>query len=222
MMNKLVVGNWKMNGTISLVDEFSQKLDERIILGLPNVFIAYAHTKNLSLQIAAQDCSVYTDFGAHTGEISAKMLSEMGCQYVILGHSERRKTSNFDNPKNVLLKLRNVIQCGMNAILCVDENYSGLIDEQTEQFLNINTDKIIIAYEPLSAIGTGKIPSLQDISKTLTKIKNTYFNITTLYGGSVSLSNAKEILSIDVLDGVLVGSASLNLNELNAIVRMCE
>ena len=219
-MNKLIVGNWKMNGNVSLVDEFSQNLYERVILGIPSVFIAYTHFKNPDLQIAAQDCSVYPDFGAHTGEISAKMLAELGCKYVIVGHSERRRTSNFDTQQNIFAKLKNVVTCGMKAILCVDESYHKLIDIQTKEFLETNIDKIFIAYEPLSAIGTGNIPSLADISATLSKIKQAYLGMKTLYGGSVNLSNAKEILSIDEVDGVLIGGASLKLDELNEIAKL--
>lgn len=221
-MSKLIVGNWKMNGTLSLVDEFAQKLDERVILSVPSVFVAYAYSKRPALQLAAQDCSIYNDFGAHTGEISAKMLSNIGCKYVILGHSERRHTSGFDTPQNVLLKLQNVVSCGMSAIFCVDENYSELIDKQTEKFLNANVEKIIIAYEPLSAIGTGNTPSSGDISEALFTIKNRYCGVNTLYGGSVNVSNAKEILAIGMLDGVLIGGASLKLRELNEIAKLCE
>jgi len=220
MMNKLIVGNWKMNGNLSLVDEFSQTLDARVILGIPSVFIAYAHLKNPTMQLAAQDCSVYADFGAHTGEISAEMLSQVGCKYVIIGHSERRQTSNFDNQQNVFAKLQNVVKAGMTAIICIDESYPALVDNQTKEFLKTNLDKVCIAYEPLSAIGTGKVPSLKDISETLSKIKNTYFGMKTLYGGSVNVSNAKEILSVELVDGVLIGGASLKLSELNEIARL--
>ena len=216
-MSKVIVGNWKMNGNLSLVDEFAQNLDECVILGIPSVFIAYANLKNPSLQIAAQDCSIYPDFGAHTGEVSAKMLAELGCKYVIVGHSERRRTSNFDTPQNVFAKLKNLVTCGMKAILCVDESYHELLDMQTKEILKANSNQIFLAYEPLSAIGTGKVPSLTDISETLSKIKDAYFGVQTLYGGSVNLSNAKEILSIDVVDGVLIGGASLKLDELNEI-----
>ena len=219
-MNKLIVGNWKMNGNLPMVDEFAQNLDARVILGIPSVFIAYAHLKNPTLQIAAQDCSIYSNFGAHTGEISAKMLSELGCQYVIVGHSERRQTSNFDTQDNICAKLQNITECGMKAILCVDEKYPELVDNQTKAFLKANLSRVCIAYEPLSAIGTGKVPSLTDISETLAKIKDAYFGVQTLYGGSVNLSNAKEILDIELVDGVLIGGASLKLNELNEISRL--
>ena len=219
-MNKLIVGNWKMNGTKGLVDDFITSVNKNVVLALPNIFISYAISRNPDLQIASQDCSIYCDFGAHTGEISAKMLSDVGCRYVILGHSERRKTSNFDTSQNILLKIKNAIECDMTVILCVDENYQSLIDNETYEFLKKNCNKIIIAYEPLSAIGTGIIPTQQDISITLKTIKEMYFGVKTLYGGSVNSSNAHGILSTDNVDGILIGGASLKLDELNKIANL--
>ena len=222
-MGKLIVGNWKMNGSIKLVDEFILGLNKQAILALPSVFVSYAHFKNLELQIAAQDCSIFDDFGAHTGEISAQMLADAGCRYVIIGHSERRKTSNFDTIPNVLKKLQNAVVHGMNVVLCVDEGYVELLDKSTADVLRNHSDKVVIAYEPLSAIGTGKVPSLTDISNVLSGIKKNYFGIRTLYGGSVNANNVKDILSIASVDGVLVGGASLKVEELNKIceISMC-
>ncbi len=219
-MSKLIVGNWKMNGTRPLVDAFLDSINEdNVVIGFPTLFIYYAHFKNKKLKIAAQDCSVNNDFGAHTGEVSAKMLFESGCEYVILGHSERRSSSQSDSVENVFKKLQNVINNGMTAILCVDENYDKLINEETCNFLKNNLEKIIIAYEPLSAIGTGVTPSISEISCALKSIKDKYFNIKTLYGGSVNPKNSNDILSIDEVDGVLIGGVSLKLNELKEIAK---
>ncbi len=222
-MGKLIVGNWKMNGSIKLVDEFILKINKQAILALPSIFISYVHFKNPELRIAAQDCSIFDGFGAHTGEISAQMLADAGCKYVIIGHSERRKTSNSDAISNILKKLQNVVNCGMTAILCVDERYAELIDEPTSDILKNHLDKVVIAYEPISAIGTGKVSSLKDISNVLADIKNSYFGVKTLYGGSVNANNVKDILSIASVDGVLIGGASLKLEELNKIcqISMC-
>lgn len=219
-MSKLIVGNWKMNGTLSLVDAFLDSInEENIVIGFPDLFISYAHFRNKKLKIAAQDSSIYDEFGAHTGEISAKMLFESGCEYVILGHSERRSSSQSDSVENILKKLKNVIHNEMTAIFCVDENYEQLINEETCDFLKNNLEKIIIAYEPLSAIGTGVVSSISEISSALKSIKEKYFNIRTLYGGSVNSKNANDILSINEVDGVLIGGASLKLNELKEIVK---
>ena len=216
-MSKMIVGNWKMNGSVKLVNEFLAGLDKQVILGLPSIFIAYAHLKNPKMQIAAQDCSVFGDFGAHTGEVSAKMLADAGCKYVIVGHSERRKNMNSDTIGNILLKLRNAVQNKMTAILCVDENYMELLDQATSEFIQTHTNEIVIAYEPISAIGTGVIPSLDDINKSLKNIKTHNNNVKALYGGSVNTKNIAEILSIPFSDGVLVGGASLNLYDINTM-----
>ncbi len=216
-MKKLIVGNWKMNGSIKLVDEFILRINKQAILALPSIFISYVHFKNPELRIAAQDCSIFDGFGAHTGEISAQMLADAGCEYVIIGHSERRKTSNFDAMPNILKKLHNVVECGMTVVLCVDEGYAELIDKSIADILKNHPDKVVIAYEPISAIGTGKVPSLTDISNVLSNIKKNYFGIRTLYGGSVNSDNIKDILSIASVDGVLIGGASLKVEELNKI-----
>ena len=216
-MSKLIVGNWKMNGSMDLIDDFVNGLESNVIVGLPSIFIAYANSKNPKFQIAAQDCSIFDEFGAHTGEVSATMLVNCGCKYVIVGHSERRKSSDLDSVQNVLKKLKNVTAHEMTAILCVDENYEKLLDSQTVEFLKNNKEKVVLAYEPLSAIGTGIVPSTSEISRVLEVIKSKYFEIKTLYGGSVNSKNAEEILSIDSVDGVLIGGASLKLQEINTI-----
>ena len=216
-MSKLIIGNWKMNGSIGLVDEFVSGLNSKVILGLPSIFISYVHHKDPKLNLAAQDCSVFSDFGAHTGEISAKMLAEAGCKYVIIGHSERRLASNLDTISNVLLKLGNVISNEMTAILCVGEKYTTLVDKPTTNLIKNHIDKIVIAYEPISAIGTGNVPTLDEIDSVMQNIKHKYFNVRTLYGGSVNTKNCNNILSISSVDGVLVGGASLQLSEISTI-----
>jgi triosephosphate isomerase len=124
MDEKLIIGTWKMNGSTELVDEFTSLFDKKnIILGLPNILIAYARFKSKYLQIAAQDCSIFSGFGAHTGEVSCQMLVATGVKYVILGHSERRLFSKLDSIDNVFQKLSNTIEADMTAILCVDEGY---------------------------------------------------------------------------------------------------
>lgn len=218
-MSKLIVGNWKMNGSLNLIDEFVSGVDNRVVLGLPSLFISYAHFRNPKLRIAAQDCSIFPGNGAHTGEISADLLAASGCSYIIIGHSERRKMSDLDSIQNVLKKLQNVISAGMTAILCVDKNYSDLLDEKTVAFIKGHTDAVILAYEPLSAIGTGVVPSVSEISEVLQTLKDKYFGVRTLYGGSVNSKNSREILSANPVDGVLVGGASLKLLEINDIAQ---
>lgn len=218
-MNKLIIGNWKMNGSCSLVDAFMSSIEgQNVAIAFPNIFLAYVYSRNPKFKLIAQNCSIYNELGAHTGEISASMLANLGCQYVIIGHSERRSIFEEDSVKNILKKLNNVISNSMTPILCVDEHYEELIDQETLEFIKSNKNDIILAYEPLSAIGTGKTPSSSEIASILELLKTNYYNIKVLYGGSVNSGNIKEILSISSLDGVLVGGASLKLEEFKEII----
>jgi triosephosphate isomerase len=208
-----------MNGSIDLIDEFAKTFNaENLILGLPTIFLLPFRKRNAKLKLAAQDCSMFRNFGAHTGEVSARMLQEIGIEYVILGHSERRSISDFDSVENILQKLSHAIESGLVSILCIDENFCRLIDENTANLIRNNHGKVILAYEPISAIGTGIIPKISDIRETVSKIKEMYDGIATLYGGSVNSSNAYEILSISEIDGVLVGGASLKISEVTSIL----
>lgn len=218
-MNKLIIGNWKMNGSQSLVDAFIDSIEEQnVAIAFPDIFLTYAYSRNPKFKLAAQNCSVYNNFGAHTGEISADMLANSGCKYVIIGHSERRCEFQKDNTKNILKKLNNVVSNNMIPVLCIDEKYEQLIDQETSDFIKNNANNLILAFEPLSAIGTGKTPSISEISDMLKLLKKSYYNVKALYGGSVNARNIKEILSISSLDGVLVGGASLKLGEFKEII----
>jgi triosephosphate isomerase len=212
-----------MNGDISLVDQFIEKIENKdIVVALPNIFIAYAKYKFPKFKIATQDCSIYDDIGAHTGEISAKMLSLLSVEYVIIGHSERREKIATDSVENVYEKLNNVVRNNMTAILCIGDNYETLIDEKTANFLKNNKKLIVLAYEPLSSIGTGIVPQISEISKTLALLKKKYFVSKAIYGGSVNSSNAADILTAEEIDGVLIGGASLKLSEIQKILQYCK
>ena len=218
-MNKMIVANWKMNGSFELVNRFLEAIDDtNFIFSLPNVFLAYAHFRNKNIKLAVQDCSVFEKFGAHTGEVSSDLIKDAGASYVILGHSERRATSAFDDVESIYKKLKNSLNSGLKVILCIDENYQLLIDEKTNDLLKQNPNDITLAYEPLSAIGTGKTPSPDEIVLKISDIKQKYFNIKTLYGGSVNSNNIHDILDIHNIDGVLIGGASLKLNEIQMIL----
>ncbi|MDR1034850.1 MAG: triose-phosphate isomerase [Holosporales bacterium] len=218
-MGKLIVANWKMNGSVDLAEEFAKTFSvSNLILGLPTIFLLPCHNRNTKLKLAAQDCSIFPGFGAHTGEISAQMLREAGIEYVILGHSERRSTSNLDSVENVLQKLSHAIDVGLVSILCIDENFNRLIDKNTSDLIKNNQGKVILAYEPISAIGTGIVPKTSAIIEIVSQIKKEYEGIATLYGGSVNSDNASEIMSISEIDGILVGGASLKISEISALL----
>ncbi|MDR0942305.1 MAG: triose-phosphate isomerase [Holosporales bacterium] len=221
--SKLIICNWKMNGNIALVDAFLNFFNDgsfgngNLVMGFPDIFLAYARSRSKNVKLAAQDCSVYSDFGAYTGETSAKMLNEIGVEYIIIGHSERR-IAKSDSSQTVYEKLKNVVQNNMTAILCVDEHYERLLDEKTIELLKSNPDKIILAYEPLASIGTGVTPAISEIQKAIDDIRGKYFNLKAIYGGSVNSKNAGEILGVNELYGVLIGGASLKLDEMKKII----
>jgi triosephosphate isomerase (TIM) len=189
------------------------------------------------LNLGGQDCAIEQE-GAFTGDISAKMLKDAGCNYVIIGHSERRQ-HHFENNEIVRKKALAALDQDLLPILCVGEslelrqngNYLNFIKEQIENSIPKDTDvnDLVIAYEPVWSIGTGKVPSISDISevadfiwqeissnKDFAKIKN--FRIA--YGGSVNLDNSKEILEINNIAGLLIGGASLKADIFANIVNL--
>jgi triosephosphate isomerase len=218
MKNKLVIGNWKMHGDVKLLDDFIRSFENTdVILGLPNIFIWYARHMSKKLKIASQDCSIFNEFGKYTGEISCRMLADAGVRYSIIGHSERIALK-FDSSESVFKKISNAVESGLTAVFCVDENYDNFIDARTEFLINDKHKNIIIAYEPISAIGTGNPQSVLDISNNISKIKEKFADVSVIYGGSVTSKNAAEILNCPGVDGVLVGGASLSISEMNFIM----
>ena len=173
------------------------------------------------IKVGGQDCSAHKS-GAYTGEISAEMLYDAGCKYVLVGHSERRQYHN-ETDELVKQKADQAIENAIIPIICVGEN---LAQREAGNYLQVITDQaqksvpkdgdFFIAYEPVWAIGTGKTPTLAEINEVHQAIKKLVAK-PVLYGGSVKASNAKEIMASDVVDGVLVGGASLNADEFAAM-----
>lgn len=242
----IVAGNWKMNKDYeegrTLAREIVAKLqpsDTIVVLGVP-----YIHLKGVShiisgvnnLHLAAQNCHQEED-GAYTGEISTAMLSSVGCDYVILGHSERREYFEESNPL-INAKVKKTLAAGMLPIFCCGEKLpvreagdheklvaqqvkEGLFDLSAEDF-----SKVVIAYEPVWAIGTGVTASpaqAQEMHAFIRSLVAEHYgqelaNATSiLYGGSVKPSNAQELFSQADVDGGLVGGASLNAADFLAI-----
>lgn len=183
--------------------------------------------KNSPLQLGAQDCATETQ-GAYTGEISAQMLREVGVSHVILGHSERRQYFG-ETDEIVRKKCETALSAGLNVILCVGETLAEYEKKQTaavvkKQLENAvprqaNTSNLMIAYEPIWAIGTGKVPSNADIEDTHALIKQQLPGFTVLYGGSVKAQNAAEIMGLKDVGGVLVGGASIEPQSFAEIIR---
>ena len=239
-MSKLVAGNWKMFGDKNMISEIKKidqhcnevRCDVAICPPFPLILSAYDQTKNI--QIGAQNC--HTDInGAHTGEVSAEMLTEVGAQLIIVGHSERRQ-DNYESNDIVKLKSEAVHRAGATAVVCIGETLKERETDKTlsvlqEQMLNslpknVNPLNTVVAYEPVWAIGTGLVPEIDQIRAAHSFIRgflaSTFgaeaHNVKILYGGSVKGSNAKEIFSISNVNGALVGGASLKSNDFIEII----
>jgi triosephosphate isomerase len=186
---------------------------------------------NKFLNLGAQDCSQFA-VGAFTGDISASMIKEIGCKYVLIGHSERRV---YYNESNSVLKskIKNAYINNLKVIFCIGENLDDYKNGKTKSVLNYqlsnvfnknyNFKNLVIAYEPVWAIGTNNIPSLEEIEKAHEYIKGLFYkkfqveNICVIYGGSVNSKNSKEIFSISNVDGGLIGGASLKADDFKII-----
>lgn len=234
---KLIVGNWKMNGLAADSCERAEKLAAAVkpansinfhmILcpPMPMLGIVEGLLKGSALFLGGQDCHSQQS-GAFTGDTSAQMLKDIGCSYVIVGHSERRQLHG-ETSETVLAKAKAAHQAGLTAIICIgetdDERTAGKAEEIVSDQLRKSVpetaayDNTVIAYEPVWAIGTGKTASNDDIGRMHGFIRKRAGKLRLLYGGSVKSSNAKEILHIPDVDGVLVGGASLKADEFLAI-----
>lgn len=242
-MKKLIAGNWKMNGlredARALVDGLVEKAgspdpDYDMAICPPATLL---ETVSLSLtgsaiSLGGQDCSPH-DKGAHTGDISAAMLADLGCRYVIVGHSERRQ-DHHETDGLIAEKAEAALRHGLIPIICVGETLeqrdSGEAEDVVARQLegsipeSAHNDVIVVAYEPVWAIGTGRVPEDQDIAGMHMHIRARLGDLVAdaarvriLYGGSVKDTNATKILAIADVDGVLVGGASLDANGFAAI-----
>lgn len=224
-MAKWVVGNFKMNGTNEMVCAYGETMaalaaksstTNHLVVLPPLPYIAQLQKafKDLPIQLGAQDCSIFEGQGAFTGEVSNFMLKDLGCGFVLAGHSERRHKMG-ETQSLVIAKVKAIQQEGLMPILCIGETKEEYDAGQTlavlqNQLSNLPQGPMIIAYEPVWAIGTGLTASLELIEQRISEIKAMLSRTTpVLYGGSVTLDNVKDILGISNVDGVLVGGASL-------------
>lgn len=217
---KYIVGNFKMNGDSSMMIDWIQKFScnskNKIIIAPPQPYLNFIDKLPNNVFMAAQDVSPYQD-GAYTGQVSAKMLYDLKVSYCIIGHSERREYVK-ETDDQIYQKFCQLNECSITPIICVGESqeirekntHENFVVNQLEKYTDIN-EELIFAYEPIWAIGTGKIPTISDIGQMINVIKdNVSSNAKVLYGGSVNAKNASNLLAIDNLDGLLVGGASLN------------
>jgi triosephosphate isomerase (TIM) len=237
----LIVANWKMNKTINQARDFIDKWHEITKDSYNDVVICPAftlmHVLKQSFTIGAQDCCATSgDFGAFTGDVSALMLKDAGCEYVIIGHSERRIFYK-ESSQLIKQKISRAHEKGLNVILCVGENdsqresgiYKDILLEQFDEAMcdvNIeNHNKIIIAYEPIWAIGTGKVATIDQIIEIHQYLSDQSLSrfaerVKIIYGGSVNINNASAILAADMVSGLLIGGASLDAQAFHEIINM--
>ena len=246
MPKSYMVGNWKMNQTLSEIEDFFSKL--KLTSNQNNFWIApqAVHIStciNLAMKagvlIGAQNCSA-NEFGAYTGESAIDSLTELGCHFSIIGHSERRSLYGESN-ENINKKVLACIKKGLVPILCIGETLSqrengetkDVVLFQLEQGLKDvelnNESELIIAYEPVWAIGTGKSASsaqAEEVHQQIRRLLNDKFGatgdeISILYGGSVKPTNVEELLSMPNVNGGLVGGASLKADSFAALCDAC-
>lgn len=234
---KFICGNWKMNGDIGTVQSLMAELraaapmDVDMCVCPPFVHLSLvASVLPNGFSLGAQDCAA-TSNGAFTGDISASMVKDIGCSHVILGHSERRQYHG-ETDDLIAQKIKQAHDSGLIVILCVGETLAeretgqaeAVVSRQLDSALTASVTALntIIAYEPVWAIGTGKVAEATDVETMHAHIRkrlDNYAGMRILYGGSVKPENAAVLLHIDNVDGALVGGASLKADQFLGIAR---
>ena len=245
-MKTLIAGNWKMNGTLDVcgslavgvldgVEKNASLLDKVEFLICPPFVALSAVERYLSerpqlVKLGAQNCSAYGS-GAYTGDVSAEMVKDCGASYVIIGHSERREVFG-EGDDELVKKVEQALSNGVKVIFCVGEtdaqreagSENAVVGSQLgvvlSSGLSLNADNFVVAYEPVWAIGTGKVATVDDVEAMHGFIRGQlqesladYDQIRILYGGSVKPENAKEILAVANVNGALIGGASLKAKD---------
>ena len=222
------IANWKMFGGLNSLNSlhkvmkffknFKKKRIAKIIYCPPNTLIRpmTKKLKNSKIEVGAQNCHEKLEYGAFTGSVNSKMLKSVGAKYVIIGHSEVRKAG--ENNRLINLKIKNSLSSGLKVIFCIGETLKEKRKKLTKKVLNqqiasglkkIKKSKnILIAYEPVWAIGTGIIPKQKELFETIAFIKKKIKNLKVLYGGSVNSDNINQLKLIENIDGFLIGGAS--------------
>jgi triosephosphate isomerase len=246
MRKKVIAGNWKMNmlpnEAIQFIEELAplvKNTENEIILCVPytDLFYSLLTAQGTNIKIGAQNMH-FEEKGAYTGEVSGEMLKSINVEYVIIGHSERRQYFN-ETDETVNKKIKSAFKYALKPIVCVgetlEEHESGktqeIITKQTELALEGLTEEqvknIIIAYEPIWAIGTGKTATSKEANDSIKAIRdkicqiygqNVANRVIIQYGGSIKSSNAKELFEMSDIDGGLIGGSSLNSEEFSKIV----
>jgi len=241
-MSKLIVGNFKMNMTLQDIAQYIRYINSinfnpnknEVVICPSYIYIPYLNN-NPKFKVGSQDVSI-NEKGAYTGEVSAMQLKELNTKYSILGHSDRRKC--FGETENIInKKIKQCINNNIKPIVCIGESKEERLMMKTEQVLrrsildllrNFNKEElndVIIAYEPIWAIGTGIIPTIKEIEETAYYIKDLVrsaykVDIKVLYGGSVNLKDMDKFIGLANVDGYLIGGASIDAEEFAKIVEL--
>ena len=250
-MKKIIIGNWKLNLDHLEAIQLLQKLNYSLEVNIEDkidIVIAPSHTSlrslqtiidadNLKIKISSQDVSAYIE-GAYTGEVSALQLSKLNITHSIIGHSERRTVFN-ETDGTINLKVHNAVNNKLIPVVCFGESeeqrdsnayLSYILNQVNIAVKGLRKDKveeIIFAYEPIWAIGTGKVASVENAIEVISSVKQEISTkpfydeekIRFIYGGSVSPTNASELLNTKIIDGVLVGGASLDVDKFVQIIK---
>lgn len=244
---KLAAGNWKMNGTWEGMSEVSILLNRHkkpsceILLCPPATLLSRMSdmTVDGAINTGGQDCHAGVS-GAHTGDIAANMLADAGAEYVILGHSERRADHN-EKDDDIRAKALTALDAGLKVVICCGETLGEREASNTLDIIGgqlagsipdiVTGENLVVAYEPIWAIGTGKIPTLDQIGEVhdfiRTRLEKRFGagvgrSVRILYGGSVKPGNAAEIFDVSNVDGALVGGASLKADDFSPIIDALE
>ncbi len=241
MTNKYMyfIANWKMFGSLNSLNslykvlkffkKFKKKNSIKIIYCPPSLLIRpmVKKLKNSTISVGGQNCHHSEFYGAFTGSINPNMLKDVGAKYVIIGHSENRQEGETNELIN--LKIKTALKSGLKVIFCIGETAlekrkkltKKILSKQIRKGLNKIREKrkIIIAYEPVWSIGSGKIPKLNELYETINYVKKTFPYFKVLYGGSVNSKNINRLKSIDNIDGYLVGGASQNSKNFIDIIK---
>ena len=244
-MKEIVVANFKMNKTFSETKEYLKELDNLLVDSDQKVCLFLPYTSLYLSKLYKGEKFIFgaqnmheEEFGAHTGEISAPMLADLKVKMVILGHSERRKIG--ENSATINKKIKTALRYNFQVVLCVGETRAQRMSNKTKFTLEKELSEtlfgiyenelknIIIAYEPVWAIGTGKIADNKTISEATKNIRGTITRlysekagkeIKVVYGGSITAATAKDIFKIKNIDGALIGATSLNAVEFAKLIR---
>lgn len=245
MKKKWVMANWKMHGSSAMVHQYIKDInliedpqETELVICPPAIYLEtfYHHLQHKKIALGAQNIA-NAEEGAYTGEISARMVAEFGCRYVLVGHSERR--SLLQETEEIVAKKFYIAQeHGMIPVVCIGESFADYQAKQTQEVLwnqlksliknnaDFSLKQYIIAYEPIWAIGSGKIPNASELQGVFNELKELLLknkmgadDVPILYGGSVNERNIEMFAKMELCQGVLVGGASLNTKSLMDITK---